>query len=311
MSRPYFSEMLYQQRCALGLTIEQASRVLKLKPRALKAFEEGNFENIPKSGYAQGMISSYARYLGLDPQEVVSHYQRDLADYTHAVATGGYAPSSPARSTATLHGVSSMLQRPADQTNPGSLETVSPARHRSDTMQSRYGVGAQGGYGQGYGAPQQGGGYGQPLGYGQQAGYGRQGGYGQQGGYGRQPSHAYGNEASGYPQGRPYTSRQPYDQGVDPRNARGTYRRPQEGGRYSRSVSPEDTIVSRRYEPERYTDDLYYDEASPYEAASTRTGRRTAAGSAPWFARPPGRMYQQASGAKSSLTSSAQCHISM
>ena len=38
MSRPYFSEMLYQQRCALGLTIEQASRVLKLKPRALKAF---------------------------------------------------------------------------------------------------------------------------------------------------------------------------------------------------------------------------------------------------------------------------------
>lgn len=81
MERPVFSEMLSDRRRELGFSIRQASRVLRLREEVLIAFEEGDFEQMPKSGYAQGMISSYARYLGLDPAEVIAAYADDYERY--------------------------------------------------------------------------------------------------------------------------------------------------------------------------------------------------------------------------------------
>lgn len=90
MARPRFSDFLSNRRRQLGLTIPQASRVLRLKEQVLVAFEEGDWERIPRSGYAQGMLSSYARYLGLNPREVIDLFQDDL----HAYANGqGAGPS--------------------------------------------------------------------------------------------------------------------------------------------------------------------------------------------------------------------------
>ncbi len=81
MERPQFSEMLAARRRELGYSIGQASRVLRLKENVLIAFEEGDFESMPKSGYAQGMLSSYARYLGLDATEICDVYLEDLESY--------------------------------------------------------------------------------------------------------------------------------------------------------------------------------------------------------------------------------------
>ena len=81
MDRPRFSTALIQRRRELGLSTAQASRVLKLKEQVLIALEDGDFEAIPKSGYAQGMVSSYSRYLGLDAREMVDLFQEDLAAY--------------------------------------------------------------------------------------------------------------------------------------------------------------------------------------------------------------------------------------
>ena len=81
MARPRFSEMLVDRRRQLGLSIAQASQVLRLKQQVLMAFEEGDFANMPKSGYAQGMLSSYARYLGLNTRVVVSQFTSDLFEH--------------------------------------------------------------------------------------------------------------------------------------------------------------------------------------------------------------------------------------
>lgn len=86
-SRPRFSEMLLDRRRQLGLTVGQASQVLKLKEQVLIAFEEGDFDNIPQSGYAQGMLSSYARYLGLNPREVVDLFQEELYEHVHGTSS--------------------------------------------------------------------------------------------------------------------------------------------------------------------------------------------------------------------------------
>ena len=81
MERPVFSDMLCERRRQLGYSIRQASSTLMLREDILVAFEEGNFEQIPKSGYAQGMLASYARYLGLDATQVVAAFTRDLDRY--------------------------------------------------------------------------------------------------------------------------------------------------------------------------------------------------------------------------------------
>ncbi len=56
MSRPRFSEALVMRRHDLGLSLEQASRILKLRRDVLVAFEEGDYDHMPQSGYAQGML---------------------------------------------------------------------------------------------------------------------------------------------------------------------------------------------------------------------------------------------------------------
>ncbi|MGN0286788.1 MAG: helix-turn-helix domain-containing protein [Atopobiaceae bacterium] len=81
MARARFSEVLADRRRQLGLSIGQAAQVLRLRADVLEAFESGDFEAMPKSGYAQGMLSSYARYLDLDPEAIVDMFTSELEDY--------------------------------------------------------------------------------------------------------------------------------------------------------------------------------------------------------------------------------------
>ncbi len=85
MDRPKFSQTLVERRRDLGLSIEQAASVLRMKEHVLRAFESGDWQAIPRAGYAQGMLSSYARYLGLNPRDVVDEFKQDLYRYTHSL----------------------------------------------------------------------------------------------------------------------------------------------------------------------------------------------------------------------------------
>ena len=96
MPRPRFSEMLVNRRRQLGLSVKQASSVLRLKEEVLIAFEEGDFGAMPKSGYAQGMLSSYARYLGMNSREVINQFANDLREWERQTA-GGRARRTRAR----------------------------------------------------------------------------------------------------------------------------------------------------------------------------------------------------------------------
>lgn len=87
MAIPRFSEILASRRRELGLTTAQASRVLKLREDVLLAFENGDYEHMPQSGYAQGMLSSYARYLGLNAREIVDLFTEELYEYQHGTSS--------------------------------------------------------------------------------------------------------------------------------------------------------------------------------------------------------------------------------
>ena len=104
MPRPRFSEVLVSRRHELGLSVAQASRTLKLREDVLIAFEEGDFERMPQSGYAQGMLSSYARYLGLNARELVDLFQEEL--YQHQHGTSSHELRRRTRQTQSGRGVS-------------------------------------------------------------------------------------------------------------------------------------------------------------------------------------------------------------
>lgn len=283
MPRPRFSEMLLQRRRQLGLTCEQASRILKLREDVLVAFEEGNFESMPQSGYAQGMLSSYARYLGLNAREVVDLFQEELYEYVNGSGShelrrrtrdtiagrgiSGYdvvneAGSRP-KAYVEYHGLLPTAGGPAG--DMGNFATVTPARPRQSVPLAGLGPSAV-------------------------AAYGRE-------------DHAYQQPR----QQRPYNS----DQALESRQQRSTARRRASGQRRPQSdpagrllregqqgvvdrdrdlVAPRgragqartqrlyhrDDVSTRSVRRGEYRDDLRYDGvASPYERASTISGRRS------------------------------------
>ncbi len=291
MPRPRFSEMLVNRRRQLGLSVKQASSVLRLKEEVLIAFEEGDFEAMPKSGYAQGMLSSYARYLGMNSREVINQFANDLREWERQTA-GGRArrtraagrdepvyelPGDPASRRASYRGTPGLLPTSGgfagDLTTFSAVSSPRPKNSRPSPLvnyrQSMQRATGDDAYGQDY---QQG--YGQ--GYQQDAGYGRDRGYAT-----GAPQGAYGRV---YDEDRRYTGRDvPARSGRRRTQQQGRYRRqPDEYGNAARYTGREgraeraarDSVMTQDVSGQ-YVDDLRYDDARPYEAASTRSGRQS------------------------------------
>lgn len=85
----HFGEMLLSRRRHLGLSIQQVANTIKIRPQIIEYFENEDFPHMPPRGYAQGMISSYARYLGLNPREVVDAYFDSLYQFERSTEGHG------------------------------------------------------------------------------------------------------------------------------------------------------------------------------------------------------------------------------
>lgn len=81
MSSQPVGEMLRERRQSLGLSIEQVSRTTNIRPRLLETFEQSDYDKYPPKGYASGMLSSYARALGMDPRPVLSGFEMELSQH--------------------------------------------------------------------------------------------------------------------------------------------------------------------------------------------------------------------------------------
>ena len=283
MPRPRFSEMLLQRRRQLGLTCEQASRILKLREDVLIAFEEGDFESMPQSGYAQGMLSSYARYLGLNAREVVDLFQEELYEYVNGSGShelrrrtrdtiagrgiSGYdvvneAGSRP-KAYVEYHGLLPPAGGPAG--DMGNFATVTPARPRQSVPLAGLGPSAVAAYGREDHA------YQQPR---QQRPYNSGQAY-----ESRQQRSTARRRASGQrrpqsdPAGRLLREGQ---QGVVDRERDLVAPRGRAGQARTQRLYQRDDVSTRSVRRGEYRDDLRYDGvASPYERASTISGRRS------------------------------------
>lgn len=69
---------LRDQRVRSGLSIVDVERDTRINRVYLEALEEAHFDVLPAPIYARGFVRSYAKYLGLDPEEAVAAVPRDL-----------------------------------------------------------------------------------------------------------------------------------------------------------------------------------------------------------------------------------------
>lgn len=70
-------DTLRGRRIDLGITLDQAEEHTKIRAKLLEALESGDYSRLPDPGYVQGYVSSYARYLELDPVPLLAMYRSE------------------------------------------------------------------------------------------------------------------------------------------------------------------------------------------------------------------------------------------
>jgi len=68
------------ERESKNLSLREVSESTRIKERLLEAIEEDRYELLSSPVYVKGFLDAYARYLGLDPNEVVLQYQKTQGD---------------------------------------------------------------------------------------------------------------------------------------------------------------------------------------------------------------------------------------
>lgn len=69
-----FGTWLRQQREVREISLREIAEATKISLRYLEAMEEDRFDLLPAAVFAKGFLRQYARYVGLDPDEVVNRY---------------------------------------------------------------------------------------------------------------------------------------------------------------------------------------------------------------------------------------------
>jgi len=70
-----FGDKLRMEREKQGYTLAQASQDTKIRQHYLSALEEEDFGSLPARVYSIGFVASYARFLKLDPDRLVSEFK--------------------------------------------------------------------------------------------------------------------------------------------------------------------------------------------------------------------------------------------
>lgn len=79
-------EKLRDARESMGISIEEAAEDLKLRPSQLEDIEEGNREAFKDIFYLKYFIRDYAKYLGLDYEQMVEDFNEYVFDYTSKIS---------------------------------------------------------------------------------------------------------------------------------------------------------------------------------------------------------------------------------
>ncbi len=75
-------EQLKSAREEIGVSIEEVAEDLKIRPSQIENIEAGNSEAFEDIFYLKYFIRDYAKYLGLNKEDLVDEFNEYLFDYT-------------------------------------------------------------------------------------------------------------------------------------------------------------------------------------------------------------------------------------
>lgn len=101
-------QSLRQEREARNVSIEEIASATKIVPRYLEALENDRLDQMPGGFFIRGIIRTYAKAIGLDPEEIVGRYRT-------AGLIGGPEHARPS------------VPKPAAEPSPAPVEPVAPA----------------------------------------------------------------------------------------------------------------------------------------------------------------------------------------
>ena len=70
-------DTLRHRRTELGRSVADAESATKIRARLIEALENGNYDQLPNPAYVRGYITSYARWLELDPAPLLTMYRAE------------------------------------------------------------------------------------------------------------------------------------------------------------------------------------------------------------------------------------------
>jgi len=80
-------EALKKTREENGISLEEAAEDLKFRASQIKKIEDGDFKSFKDVFYLKHFIKEYAKYLGLDPNELIDNFNEFVFDYTSKIPT--------------------------------------------------------------------------------------------------------------------------------------------------------------------------------------------------------------------------------
>ncbi len=94
-------DLMRGERATLGKSLLDVQRELKIKATYIAAIEHADISAFETPGFIAGYVRSYARYLGMDPEETFAHFclEADFAP-AHGMSSAASAPALAAKRAA-------------------------------------------------------------------------------------------------------------------------------------------------------------------------------------------------------------------
>ena len=73
-----FGKYLRRERESKKISLREVAKNTRVREHLLKAIEEDRYEVLPPPTYIKGFLLSYAKYIGLDPHDVMLRYESGL-----------------------------------------------------------------------------------------------------------------------------------------------------------------------------------------------------------------------------------------
>jgi Uncharacterized protein conserved in bacteria, COG1426 len=83
-------EILKRERVKKNLSLTEISKQTKIKEKYLLALENNNWNIFESPVYIEGLIKTYARFLGLNYKKVLPFFYRDYEERKKLLFGGGF-----------------------------------------------------------------------------------------------------------------------------------------------------------------------------------------------------------------------------